>query len=312
MIKINAKPTILLSLILFFFLVSGCAVMKKNLPSWESYNDADSGGDKEPITLAYQSVGEGDPILFIHGFGASSYSWRYLTEPLSQNRRVITIDLKGFGQSPKPRDGLYSIYEQARLVRDFILAQDLQNLTIIGHSYGGGVALLTSIQLSKLQPKRQKDLILIGNAAYPQKLPSFMRILATPILGPMVLYWAPNKIQVHSLLKKVYFKDDLIPEAAIDHYAKNMGQENAKYATLQIARQLMPGDMEVVTKQYTEVTVPTLIIWGSQDEIISPEIGKRLNAALPNSRLIMLDDVGHAPQEERPDLILPQIKEFLQ
>ena len=185
-------------------------------------------------------------------------------------------------------------------------------MCVTGHSYGGGVALLTSIQLSKLQPKRQKDLILIDNAAYPQKLPGFMRILATPILGPMVLYWAPNKIQVHSLLKKVYFKDYLIPEAAIDHYAKNMEQENAKYATLQIARQLMPGDMEEVTKQYTEIKVPTLIIWGSQDEIISPEIGERLNAALPNSHLMMLDEVGHAPQEERPDLILPHIKEFLQ
>lgn len=282
--------------------------MEKDIPSWDSYSIADSG---ESIPLAYQSVGKGNPILLIHGFGASSYSWRYIIEPLAQNHRVITIDLKGFGQSPKPRDGLYSIYEQARLVRNFILEQDLKNLTIMGQSYGGGVALLASILLSELQPKRQKDLILIDSVAYPQKLPDFIRILATPIIGSIILYFIPNKIQVHSLLKKVYYKDDLIPDAAIDHYAKNLEQPNAKYATQQTARQLIPGDMEEVIKQYAKLQVPSLIIWGGEDKIISPEIGERLNAALPNSNLIMLDGVGHAPQEEKPDLILPYIENFL-
>ena len=114
--------------------------MDKNIPGWAQYRNPDKVNE---LQLASSSVGEGNPVLLIHGFGASSYSWRHIIAPLAQKYRVITIDLKGFGESPKPRDDLYSVYEQARLVRNFILENDLQNVRIIGHSYGGGVALVT-------------------------------------------------------------------------------------------------------------------------------------------------------------------------
>lgn len=289
--------------------LGGCAVMDKDIPGWSQYR---SPVKASKLQLASKSIGEGEPVLLIHGFGASSYSWRYIVEPLSQKYRVITIDLKGFGDSPKPRDDAYSVYEQASLVRNFILENDLKNLHIVGHSYGGGVALATSIYLSLSHPNLQRSLVLIDSIAYPQELPGFVKMLATPVLGPLLIYAIPNTIQVKDLLKKVYFNDALIPQSAIDHYADNLSKSNAKYATLTTARQILPTDLQQFSENYTDLTLPTLIIWSRDDEIVPLAIGERLHKSLSNSRLIVFSDVGHAVQEEEPSWVLPYLQQFLE
>ncbi len=298
------------ALVFFSMILSlgGCAVMDKNIPGWSQYRNPDKINE---LLLTSSSSGEGIPVLLIHGFGASSYSWRHIIEPLAQKYRVITIDLKGFGESPKPRDDLYSVYEQARLVRNFILENNLQNVHIIGHSYGGGVALVTSVYLSASHPNLQNSLVLIDSIAYPQDLPNFVKVLATPILGPLVIYAIPNTTQVKNLLEKVYFNDTLIPQSAIDRYAGNLGKPNAKYATLTTARQMLPTDLQQFSDNYANLTIPTLIIWSRDDEIVPLAIGERLHKDLPNSEMVVLNDVGHAIQEEKPSLLLPYLQQFL-
>jgi len=289
--------------------LSGCAVMDKNIPGWAQYRTPDRSHE---LRLASSSTGTGEPVLLIHGFGASSYSWRHIVAPLAQKFRVITIDLKGFGDSPKPRDDAYSVYEQARLVRNFILDNDLKNLHIVGHSYGGGVALAVSIYLAASNPELQKSLVLMDNIAYPQELPEFVKVLATPILGPLLIHALPDTLQVKALLKKVYFDDKLIPQSAIDHYAANLAKPNAKYATLTTARQIMPSDLQEFSNNYASLRIPTLIIWSREDEIVPLSIGQRLHENLPNSRLVVLNNVGHAAQEEKPALLLPHLLDFLE
>lgn len=298
-----------LALLLAVVTVSGCAVMDKNIPGWTQYRSPDKTHE---LQLAFQSAGAGEPVLLIHGFGASSYSWRHVIEPLAQKNRVIAIDLKGFGDSPKPRDDAYSVYEQARLVRNFILENDLQNLHIVGHSYGGGVALAVSIYLSASNPGLQKSLVLIDSVAYPQELPGFVKILATPVLGPLLTYALPNTLQVKNLLQKVYFNDDLIPQEAVDHYAADLGQPDAKYALLTSARQMLPTDLQEFSENYSSLTIPALIIWSREDEIVPLDVGKRLHENLPNSRLVIMSDVGHAVQEEKPALLIPHLRQFLE
>jgi pimeloyl-ACP methyl ester carboxylesterase len=298
-----------LTLLLTVITVSGCAVMDKNIPGWTQYRNLDKTNELE---LASSSTGAGEPVLLIHGFGASSYSWRHVIEPLAQKNRVIAIDLKGFGNSPKPRDDAYSVYEQARLIRNFILENNLKNLHIVGHSYGGGVALAVSIYLSASNPGLQKSLVLIDSVAYPQELPGFVKILATPVLGPLLTYALPNTLQVKNLLQKVYFNDDLIPQEAVDHYAADLGQPDAKYALLTSARQMLPTDLQEFSENYSSLTIPALIIWSREDEIVPLAVGKRLHENLPNSKLVIMSDVGHAVQEEKPSLLLPHLRNFLE
>ena len=283
--------------------------MDTNLPAWDTHLNADN---REDIKLSYSDRGAGKPVLLIHGFGASSYSWRHINDSLALNNRVIAVDLKGFGNSPKPRDDQYSVYEQSRLIRNFILEQNLEDLTIIGHSFGGGVALVTAVYLTNTHPGLIEKLILMDNVAYRQKLPGFVEIIATPILGPLSVQLLPNRYQVRSLLEEVYFNDKLVPEAAIEHYAMGLEQANAKYALITAARQLIPDDLDQFSKNYKTLKIPTLIIWGRNDEIIPLKIGKRLHQDIPNSSLKVLNNAGHAIHEEEPDRILPILHEFLQ
>lgn len=303
----NLLPALVL--LLAVLTSGGCAVMDKNIPGWTQYQNLDK---TNALELASRSTGTGEPVLLIHGFGASSYSWRHVIEPLAQKNRVITIDLKGFGDSPKPRDDAYSVYEQARLVKNFILENNLKNLHIVGHSYGGGVALAVSIYLSASNPGLQKSLVLIDSVAYPQELPGFVKILATPVLGPLITYAVPNTFQVKNLLKIVYFNDDLIPQEAIDHYAADLGKPDAKYALLTSVRQMLPTDLQEFSENYSSLTIPALIIWSREDEIVPLAVGKRLHENLPNSRLVIMSDVGHAVQEEKPALLIPHLRQFLE
>lgn len=261
--------------------------------------------------LAYSSVGIGDPILLIHGFGASRYSWRHLTTALAKHHQVISIDLKGFGDSPKPRDDLYSMYDQARLVRNFILDHQLQNLRIVGHSMGGAVALATSIYLQQHNPQILKKLVLVDAIAYPQDIPLFIRILATPVLGKLSLHLLPETLQVGSLLKKVYFNDKLITERDIQHYAKLLKRPNAKYALRSSARQLFPRDITDFSQQIDTLKIPALIIHAKHDEIVPLATARKLHRVIKGSFLHILDNVGHAVQEEQPQLLLPIIEPFL-
>src|SRR5260370_8688800 len=123
-------------------------------------------GVTEPIELYHESYGEGKPLLCIHGFGASLYSWRNFIGPLSKDNQLILIDLKGCGKSPKPNDEKYSTLDHAELIQQFILKHDLKNLTLVGNSLGGGLSLLvTIILMEEGELPRLTSTVLIDAAA---------------------------------------------------------------------------------------------------------------------------------------------------
>jgi pimeloyl-ACP methyl ester carboxylesterase len=206
--------------------------------------------DKGQVVLHYETHGTGAPILFLHGFGASTYSWRYLIDPLSKKYRLISIDLKGFGKSPKPRDGRYSIQDQAELIYQFILQHDLRNLTLVGHSMGGGVALLTALKLIQQKPNRLASLVLIDSAAYKQDLPFFIDILKTPLLGPLAFSLLSNEKKVHMFLDKDYYDDKKITKEQIKAYAKPLNSPGGEYALIKTAKKMIPPNIDEITAGY--------------------------------------------------------------
>ena len=133
-------------------------------------------GIEGPYPIHSREEGQGDPILMLHGFAASHYTWRYLIADLKRDYRVIAVDLKGFGKSGKPVDGKYSIFDQADLVTQFIRRKNLTNVTLVGHSLGGAVALATTLKLIERQKKSPiSKLILLDSLTYKQPLPLYMK-----------------------------------------------------------------------------------------------------------------------------------------
>lgn len=264
------------------------------------------------LQLHSEEQGTGEPILFIHGFGVSSYTWRHLAGPLSGDHRVILVDLKGFGGSPKPPDGKYSVYDQADLVEDFIVRRDLNDLTLVGSSFGGAVALVTATRLAEKAPHRLKRLILIDSVGYPQRFPPFISFLRMPVLGPLWLKVFPAQAMVRGSLELSFHDVSKVPEDAVRKYGAVAAMPGAQHALVQTARQIMPRDTKSLTDAYSGIEVPTLILWGRHDRIVPLGVGRRLNRAIPNSRLEIIEACGHLPQEERPKQTLIRIERFLE
>jgi pimeloyl-ACP methyl ester carboxylesterase len=263
------------------------------------------------VDLYHREHGSGEPILFIHGFGLSGYTWRYLMPTLAKDHRVISIDLRGHGESPKPKDTEYSVYDQARLIVQFILKSGLSHLTVVGHSLGGWVALVTSLYLAENDSERLRRLILIDSAGYPQRLPSFIRTLATPILGPLVAQLRPKSSQVRSALSFAYFNKRGLSEHTVETYAKALRLPGAANALIQTAKHFKDAELHKLIARYGTIPYPTLLIWGREDRVTPLEIGRNLHTAIPKSKLMVLDQCGHIPQEELPIQTLNIVQDFL-
>jgi pimeloyl-ACP methyl ester carboxylesterase len=116
---------------------------------------------------------------------------------------------------------------------------------------------------------------------------------------------------VKSILKKSYYDLGKITADQIAAYAAPFAAPGGKYALLETGKQIIPPDIDELTTRYKEINVPTLIIWGKQDKIISPQAGELLSQAIPNSTLKWIDQCGHVPQEEKPEETVPLVLEFL-
>ncbi|MEX1097711.1 MAG: alpha/beta hydrolase [Planctomycetales bacterium] len=253
----------------------------------------------------------GAPLLLVHGFGASTYSWRFLVDELAERHRVIAIDLKGFGDSPKPLDEGYTLRHQIALVETFILEHDLRDLTLVGHSYGGGVSLLTALELQRRKEDRLARLVLIDNVAYPQEFPFFIRALRTPLLGPLGAKLLPAKAQARKVLELCYHDPRRITEEQVESYAAPLRTPAGRHALIETARRVLPPDMDEITAGYKELDVPTLLLWGRHDRVVPLWVGERLHTELPNSKLAIIEDAGHIPQEETPAETLAELREWL-
>jgi pimeloyl-ACP methyl ester carboxylesterase len=123
------------------------------------------GPPDAPVKLYTVERGEGPPVLLIHGFGTNSFTWRHVAPDLARDHKVIAVDLKGFGRSDKPFDERYAASDQAELLAQLILDRDLHNLTIVGHSFGGGIALLLALEADTRLHGRIAKLVLLDTIA---------------------------------------------------------------------------------------------------------------------------------------------------
>jgi pimeloyl-ACP methyl ester carboxylesterase len=257
------------------------------------------------------AVGKGRPLLFIHGFGANSYTWSKISGPLRENYRLILLDLKGHGRAPKPKDGAYSLHDQAELVTSFIIDNKLEDLTIVGHSLGGGVALLVTLKLASKIPNPISSLILIDSVAYSQALPGFIRILRIPILAELLLWLVPNRLQTLQVLKRAYYDSTKITDETLEAYSRPLSLPGAHHALIESAKQIIPEDIEEIRRRYQTIGIPTLLIWGKHDRIVELDFGERLHRSIPNSELVVIEEAGHVPQEETPAATLEAMMKFL-
>jgi pimeloyl-ACP methyl ester carboxylesterase len=264
------------------------------------------------LPLHVEVRGEGPPILLVHGYGASSHSFRLWVPTLAQSHRVILVDLKGFGSAPKPDDDRYSPIDLARPLADLVVRMGLTDLTLLGHSLGGAVILVAALALLDAgELGRLRALVGLAGTAYPQKLPPFAVIAQRPRLFRIALTAIPKRWLIRRVLRTVVYDPGSIDAAQVEGYAAPLRSAGARRALVASARQLVPPDADRLTSRYPELDVPTLLLWGRQDPVVPLGLAKRLRAALPRARLVILDRCGHLPAEEQPAESLRVVEDFL-
>jgi len=201
---------------------------------------------------------------------------------------VVLVDLKGFGAAPRPDDGRYSPSDQADLVGRLIAERDLKRLTLVGHSLGGGIALLVALRLMAAGDGRLHRLVLVAGAAYSQRLPPFVSLARHPKLsGLLWLLFGSRRIARRVLQSIVY--------------------DPSRVTALQV----VPDDLEQIVHRYPTLRVPALLLWGRGDPVVPLAVGQRLANDLPDATLVVLDACGHLPPEELPNESLAALEEFL-
>jgi pimeloyl-ACP methyl ester carboxylesterase len=224
---------------------------------------------------------------------------------------VIALDLRGFGASDKPIDDHYTIADQAQAVEAFIKAENLHDLTIAGHSFGGGVELALALKLSQERPSRLRNIILIDSIAYRQPLPIFFRLLKVPMVAEVSMTIVPPELQASEALRIAYHDQDKIPARAVAEYASTLYSAAAKHALVKTIDEIIPDDIDDVTERYKTLKMPALIIWCAGDKVVPLPLGRRLHEDIASSELTVLSDCGHLPQEEKPEETLQVMERFL-
>jgi pimeloyl-ACP methyl ester carboxylesterase len=297
---------------LLCLMAAGCAHVPAPAISLEQSLGQQKTFNYQGVKINYYEAGQGPPVILLHGFGGCAYSWRFLAPALAQDHRVFTIDLKGYGLSDKPEDGNYAVSDQAEMVTTFIRSKNLHDLVIMGHSMGGGVTLMSYLKVREDKPARIKSLVLVDSAGYPQKLPWFIWLAKLPGFGAVGGKLVSPRFAAYLVLKKCYYDDDKITQEQIDNYAYYGSLPGAREAVVQTARQIVPADLDVLVVHYKTISVPVLIIWGKEDEVVPLAVGKNFKRDIPNSEMVILPKCGHMPPEEEPGETTRIVKAFLE
>lgn len=261
--------------------------------------------------MAYLDVGQGEPVILIHGFGGSMWQWEHQQTPLSAHVRLITPDLIGSGLSDKP-DIEYRPEQMLDYFIGFMDALQIQHAILVGNSMGAGIA----IGMALAHPNRVSKLILIDglppNVREKLTSPSIRRALDTSAPSWLVSLgnWLFGGLVIEPILKEIVYDPAQLTPAVIERSNRNR-QRPGQMAPILSVRDTLPLWETGFAKRIGEIAHQTLIVWGEEDRVFPIAVGEELQRTIKDSMLVRIPKAGHIPQWERPDLANQAMINFL-
>lgn len=217
-------------------------------------------------------------LILLHGWGHTSESLRPLARLLSKTHQPTLIDLPGFGKSPVPQD-LWSAFDYATRIKDFMDARGISQSDFLGHSFGGKVALSMAIKY----PERVRSLILMASSGLHRNRTFLQRCRIKGIKAA-----ATGCKLIDKTCGTTLYASKFIPAFGSADY-KNAG----------VMRPILVKSVnEDYTQYLSSVTAKTLLLWGENDTETPPEVGKRFHKALQNSSFILMPNKTHQPFDD--------------
>ena len=269
--------------------------------------------DVKGVRTRYWEAGSGvQTVVLVHGLGGAIEIWAATIPRLSQARRVIAVDLVGFGRTEKP-DGAYDYPFFASFLNDFFDSMKLARAAVIGHSLGGGTAL----QFAVSHNGRVEKLVLVGSGGLSLSIGAGLRILTLPAVGEILT--RPRRRTPRQLMAGIVHDPsigDQVPEVVgrFNDMASLPGAQEAVLKTLRnniTAFRGKPKSISGIVPFLGAVRQKTLVIWGRQDRIIPFAVSRVALELLPNAELLALDKCGHCPMIEHPEVFNKRVCDFL-
>ena len=275
-----------------------------------------TGEDLEMVYLDNHNTTGSPTLLLVHGLFDHKGTWSRLCPHLDRRFRLVAPDLIGFGHSSKPllnhlpTSYRYSAPMHAEHLRRFIIQAKLDDLILVGHSLGGGIALYLALAFPELQG-RIRGLVLIGAAGYPQEPPGYIRELGgwmgTLMNNPLVRQLAFRSGLVSWAVRKgfertFYDRHRIAPELTATTL-DILKSRNIFYAYKTAAQNVVPSGHRELVERFAEIICPTLVIWGREDRIVAVLSALRFKEDIPHADLHIIEQCGHSPHLEHPQQV---------
>ncbi|MBQ4800431.1 alpha/beta hydrolase [Pseudoalteromonas sp. MMG006] len=256
--------------------------------------------------IAYQEVGEGTPLLLLHGIPTNKYLWRNIIPELAKSHKVIAPDLLNYGESDMPEDTDVSINAQCRIITKFMDSLGITKAHIAAHDIGGGIAQLIALN----HPEKVNGLILIDSICFDSwPIPEFEPLLEPGIEEKTTVDEFVNTLQ--DFMPKGVYDKSIMTDELKKVYLEQWSNEQGKAALFANMRRLNKEYTQAIAGELKSLPHETLILWGEEDNFQKPKYAPMLEQTIPNSSLIWLEKTGHWCLDEQPEKIALLIGDFL-
>jgi pimeloyl-ACP methyl ester carboxylesterase len=287
--------------------------LKGTYPAHDLADDDSEFIQLNGLDIHIKKMGNGEPVLILlHGFASSLYTWNPVMQSLAQQCTVIAFDRPGFGLSERPLawrgKNPYGMDAQVDLVIALLDHFGVKQAILMGNSAGGTVAMQVALD----HPERVSSLILVDPAVYHGGgVPAWLlTILGTPQmrhLGP--LFARQILSRGRNVIKYVYHDPARMSPDMEEYYLKPFKVENWDKSLWEFTLASHPVGL---ADRLSELNQPCLVITGDDDRIVPTRESIRLASELPDGRLIVIENAGHVPHEEQPQLFMNAVADYLQ
>lgn len=264
-------------------------------------------------TRVLELEGDGPPVLLIHGFADSADTWRLTLEQLGRDgRRALAVDLPGFAEAdPLPREGLvlehYDVFAAAAVEH---LAQDGEPVIVAGNSLGGCVALRigarADLPLAGIVPVAPAGLDMPRWFSIIERDLVVRGLLGSPVPppGPVVRRMVGEVYRQLAFARPRAASGDLVRA-----FTAHLRDARSVSRFLDVGRRMLP-ELTPEAFELERITVPTLLVWGDRDRMVSHSGARHVLEAVPQARYVELVGCGHCPQLEEPEAFIELLLAF--
>lgn len=252
-------------------------------------------------------------LLLVHGFSASVHPWDAWARDLDDRFHIVRLDLPGHGLTRAPKTYRASIEAYRATLEDFIAARGLKNFAIVGSSMGGNIAW----EYALAHPEQTAGLILVDASGFEEtretlaKDPPVLKLLRNPLLGPLIRDLDARTLTAGGLVNAFADPRFVTPEM-INRYVDLSRAPGHRQQLLDITLGFRARHYATADRLAPLAAIPTLILSGDQDRLVPVEHARLFHAAIPGSKLIVYQNVGHLPQEEAADRSAAAVESFLE